>query len=97
ICFVRRPTNLVLEGGLVLELLLLLFPPMRATLVAADGDIILGRTRHFFLFGDINGGRTIDTGPFVAFTPLIATAALLVMTLESAFQSRGGTSDRPPS
>jgi hypothetical protein len=83
-------TRALLSLGLALELLLALFPPMRFTLAAEQGAIILGRTRHFFIFGHLGGAWTIDTGRFVVYAFLIAVATFGCVVLEPWFTSRRG-------
>jgi hypothetical protein len=62
---------------------------MRATIAAAEGYPVRGRTNHFFLFSHVNGGWTIDTGRFFVYAFLIATAVLMAVILESQLHSRG--------
>jgi hypothetical protein len=78
----RSPTRLLLSAGVALELILALFPPMRFTLAAEQGGVIVGRTEHFFIFGHFGGAWTIDTGRFVVYAFLIALVTLFCIALE---------------
>ena len=81
---VRRQARVILTVGLLLGLMLALFPPMRMTLAPENGDfVVLGRTAHMFLFSNFGGGWTIDTGRFVVYAFLLAVVTCAGLALES--------------
>jgi hypothetical protein len=55
---------------------------MRFTIAAEANRVVLGRTRHFFVFSQVGGGWTIDSGRFVVYAFLIAMLTLAVLGLE---------------
>jgi len=60
---------------------------MRFTLAPGENEIVLGRTKHFFVFSHVGGGWTIDTGRFVVYAFLIAMLTLAVLGLEWWFRT----------
>jgi hypothetical protein len=83
--FLRPPTRVLLTVGLALELLLALFPQMRFTLAPEQGGVILGRPKHFFLFGHLGAGWLIDTGRFVVYAFLVAVVTFACVAVGSCF------------
>ena len=88
----RRPTKILLAAGVAFELALGLFPPLRLTLAAPAGELVVGRTRHFFIFKHLGGAWTLDTGRFFVYAFLIAILLFAVAALEHWLHSQGAKS-----
>lgn len=79
----RTSTRGIVTVGLLAELLLALFPPMRANIAAEPNSLVLGRTEHYLIFTRIGGAWSIDVGRFLVYVLLIAWAVALVALLDA--------------
>ena len=83
----RPPTQQLIMLGLVVELALAIFPPMRFTIEPEPGTLVAGRTEHFFVLDRRSGPWKIDAGRFVVYVTAIGVVTALLVLGESSLHS----------